>query len=136
MNEVNVLLADNPNFKFVECVFYPFTGVNPYTYKTMNPDIKEDDFVVVDTPSKGFQVVQVRAIKSPLEVNLEAKYEFKWVVQRIDAEDYEKCKTVEAEVRRTVNISKNKRGLEEARKAVLDGLDEETANAAKALVRL
>ena len=136
MNEVNVLLADNPNFKFVECVFYPFTGSNTYTYKTLDPAIEEEDFVVVETPSKGFQVVQVRAIKSPLEVNLEEKFEFKWTVQRICTESYEKCKTVEGEIRKVVNTSRNKRGLEEARKAVLEGLDDETAKAATALVRL
>ena len=120
MNELNILLAANKDFKFVTCIFAPFTGHNRYTHKTLL-DIKEEDFLVVDTPSKGLQVVQVRKVLTPLEVDLEVKFEYKWVVQKLDLEHYNKVETMEKEVRRAVNTSKNSRALADARRAM--GID-------------
>lgn len=132
MNEVNVLLADREDFKFITAVFAPYTGKNTYTYKTLL-DVKVDDFVLVDTPSNGYQVVQVREVLSALEVDLEVKFEYKWLIQKVDLEHYDKVIAMEKEVRSVVNKSKNKRAIKQAREAILEHADEE---AVKKLVRL
>ena len=123
MNELNILLADNEDFKFVTVVFAPYTGTNTYTYKTLL-DVEVDDFVVVHTPSRGYQVVKVLEVLSPLEVDLEAKYEYKWLVQKVDLEHFDKVMATEKEVRAVVNKSKNKRAIAEARAAILETSDE------------
>ena len=125
MNEVNVLLADNENFKFVSAIFAPYTGENTYTYKTML-DLAVDDFVVVDTPSRGFQVVQVRELLSPMEVDFDVDFNYKWIVQKVDTTAYDEARAREKEILQLVNKSKNTRALKQARKDILDNVDEET----------
>ena len=122
MNEVNILLADNENFKFATVVFAPYTGTKTYTYKTML-DIQVDDFVVVDTPSNGFQVCQVREVLTPMEVDLEVKFSYKWIVQKVDTEQYDKSVALEKSVRAFVNQSKNKRAIAEAKERILGSID-------------
>ena len=135
MNEVNVLLADREDFKFVECVFAPYTGKQTYTHKTLLK-VEVEDFLVVDTPSNGFQVVQVRNVLSPLEVDFDANYEYKWVVCGVDTEAYEKAKELEKSLRKHVNKSKNKRALKNAKEQILEGLDDASREEATKLVRL
>ena len=132
MNEVNVLLADNEDFKFVEVVFAPYTGNSTYTYKTVL-DVQEDDFAVVDTPSKGFQVVQIRKLLSPFEVDFDVKFSYKWLVQKVDTSGYEQAVAKEKEILQLVNKSKNKRAITAAKEAILESTD---AEAVAKLVRL
>ena len=135
MNEVNVLLADNPNFKFVSVLFAPFTGRNTYTYKTFF-DVQPEDYVVIDTPSKGLSVVQVQEVLSPAEVDFDVSYNYKWVVSQIDTEAYLKATELEKKVLAKVNKSKNKRAMKEAQEMIMSGLDADTIAEVKALTRL
>jgi len=131
MNEVNVLLADREDFKFVAIVFAPYTGTNTYSYKTFL-DLTEDDYVVVETPTNGFQVVKVVKVLTPLEINFEVSYNYKWVVAKLDLTAYDEAVELEKEVLSVVNKSKNKRAMADAREAILDGVDVDV----KKLVRL
>ena len=132
MKEVDILLADNEQFKFITAVFAPYTGKQTYTYKTLLA-VEVDDFVVVQTPNNGFQIVQVREVLTPFEVDLEVKFSYKWVVQLLDLEHYDKVTAMEKEVLAVVNKSKNKRAIADARAAILETTDEE---AVTKLVRL
>lgn len=116
---MDILLADNENFKFVTVIFAPYTGKQTYTYKTLLP-LEVDDFVVVDTPSKGFQVVQVREVLTPFEVDLNVPFSYKWVVQKIDTAHYTEVRAMEKEVRVFVNKAKSKQAIEVAKALLVD----------------
>jgi uncharacterized protein YbbC (DUF1343 family) len=132
MNEVNILLADKPGFKFVKVVFPPHTGKRSYTYKTLL-DINVDDYAVVDTPSNGMQVVKVVDVLQPMEVDFDVKFSYKWLVQKVDTAAYEELQQTEQEMLAVVNKSKNKRAIAEAKEAILEGMEDEDI---KKLVRL
>lgn len=134
-NSVDILLMDNPEFKFVSVVFAPYTGKKEYSYKTFF-ELKEEDFIIVETPSNGLQVVQVRSIIDPADMDFEAGIHYKWVVCPIDLEPYKKAKALEKELRKTVNRSKSKRAMVEAREQIFASLGEEEGKELKALVRL
>ena len=135
MNEVNVLLADRQDFKFVTAVFAPYTGTKTYTYKTFL-DVAEDDFAVVDTPTNGYQVVHIREVLSPLDVNLDVNFEYRWLVSILDTEAYTKAVELEKALRREVNTSKNRRALAQAKADILNGLDTDAVERTVKLVRL
>jgi hypothetical protein len=90
-----VFLAENPNFKYVSCVFAPYTGTKEYTYKTMLP-VAVGDYVVVQTPSKEYQVVRIRSVIDPLEFKGIAGIKYKWIMQIVDTTHYDKCVEIES----------------------------------------
>ncbi len=56
-----------------------------YHYLT-NLDLKVDDSVIVDSPTEGYVVVVVSKICGPTETTKASK----WVVQKVDDEDYKR----------------------------------------------
>jgi hypothetical protein len=105
-NEINLLLAQNENFRFVKCEFP--RGQQLYTYKTVSP-VKEGDYVVVETPSTGFQVVKVVQVCKLHEVNLSSAYSYKWVVQVVDDSNYKELLEKEQTAIKLLNDSKTKK---------------------------
>ena len=86
MQEINLILSDNPSFKFVQVRFPHENGGSskPYTYKT-HINLEVNDFVIVQSPY-GVKVVQVSKLLSIHEAD--SNYRYKWVVQKVDYTDY------------------------------------------------
>jgi hypothetical protein len=123
MNTANLILSQNTAFKFITVRFKEEQrsdrvpnlnqeGSKSYTYKT-TLELVADDFVVVESPS-GFKVVRVESVLDISEVD--NKYEYKWVVSKVDLEYYEKCKLAESSVKKQVNkleFEKTRRAFQE-----------------------
>ena len=131
-NLSDTFLAENENFKYISCVFAPYTGTKEYTYKTLL-DIEANDFVVVQTPSKEYQVVQVRSIIDPLEFEPITGVRYKWVIQKLDTEQYDKCVAMEKEVNTKLRKAEVRKRQQELKESAAEFLD--TEDMAK-LVRL
>lgn len=135
MNLSDTFLTENPKFKFVSIVFAPYTGSKEYTYKTLL-DLEEGDFVVVQTPSKEYQCVQVRSVIDPLEAELISGINYKWVVQKVDMAHYEECRDMEKQVQLKLRKAESRKRQQELRESAAEFLtDDEKAETAK-LVRL
>jgi len=135
MNLSDTFLTENPKFKFVSIVFAPYTGSKEYTYKTLI-DLEVDDFVVVQTPSKEYQCVKVRAVLDPLEVDLIPGVNYKWIVQKVDMTHFEECIEMEKQVQLKLRKAEARKRQSELRQSSLEFLtDEERAETVK-LVRL
>jgi hypothetical protein len=134
MKAVDIMLSNNENFKFVACVFAPYTGTRSYSYKTML-DLVVGDYVVVDTPSNGFQVVEVVGVVVAEDFD-GPDIAYKWVVCRVDLEQYKECQQLEAAIHKEIHKSKS-RSVYAALKAELQStVGEETVNAIAKLSRL
>ena len=134
-NLADTFLAENENFKYISCVFAPYTGEKEYTYKTLL-DVEENDFVVVQTPSKEYQIVQIRSIIDPMEFDPIHGVRYKWAMQKLDTEHYDSCVEMEKQVNkklRTAEVRKRQEELKESASIYLK--DDERAEVAK-LVRL
>lgn len=135
MQLIDTFLAENENFKFVKVVFAPYTGTQEYTYKTLL-DLEEEDFVVVQTPNTGYQVVQVRSVMEPLEADVNPDIRYKWVVQKVDFADYETCKEMEKEVGSRLRKAELRKRQQELRESALEFLTEDERAETAKLVRL
>lgn len=135
MNLSDTFLTENPKFKFVSIVFAPYTGAKEYTYKTLL-DVEVDDFVVVQTPSKEYQCVQIRAVMDPLEVELIIGVNYKWLVQKVDMAHYEECREMEEQVQLKLRTAESRKRQKELRESASEFLTEDERAETVKLVRL
>lgn len=61
-----------------------------WTYKVRKDmGIQVDDAVIVDSPSNGLQIVRVVAVHDTPQIDLDAPFEYKWVIQKIDRAEHD-----------------------------------------------
>lgn len=62
-----------------------------YVYKApLEFDIKLGDFVVVHNEARGYRVGKVCRVDAHPQIDIDASFDYKWIVQRIDVEGYDK----------------------------------------------
>ena len=132
MSTINILLASNPAFKFVTVEFR--TSQTPYTYKT-TLDVEEGDTVVVDTPRSGLTCALVTSVLKLEEVDA-TKYDYKWVVSKVDLEYYKQVTELQSKVVKTINDSKRTKMLKEMKAQLMEEIGVEAAADVEKLVRL
>lgn len=133
MNELNILFAANPTFKFVTVTFA--NSSRAYTYKT-TLDLEPGDFVIVNTPSTGFTCAEVTDVLSLEQADLKEGIRYKWVVQKVDAAYYDEVKAMEQEVQKAVNDNRRTKMIKAMKKELEDNLGKTTVKQIEKLVRL
>ena len=78
-NTLQAFKEANPELKFVSIVFAPYTGRNTYDYAT-DLAVAVGDYVVVETPTNGYTLVKVKAVKEITETSFSAHYSHKFIV--------------------------------------------------------
>jgi hypothetical protein len=134
MNNVDILLAANNDFKFIKVLFDNTENARAYTYKSLE-DIEEGDFVVVNSPG-GMKVVKVSEVVPATEYITESTYAIKWAVGKVDMDNYEACKEIEKQVTIKVNQAEGKKKLNEMREHLNESLGEDAIEEVTKLVRL
>lgn len=122
MNKNNVALAMLDNVKAVEVVFSPSNG--RYTYMTLL-DLEVGDKVVVDTPRSGLVVVTVA--KTNVDWDIDAKFDYKFIVNKVDTAQYDAVNHAMAEVKSLIEAERKA----QARKAVVEQLGLKASTVAK-----
>lgn len=134
MSDLNLFLAEaNPDFKIV-VVQFPTSSKN-YHYKTIL-DVQPGDKVVVDAPSTGYTVLDVVEVIPALETELSYNFQIKWVVDKVDVEQYEKVQLMEREATKTLNQLKYTRRRKELLEDLKSEVGAEGIETVKKLVRL
>lgn len=101
MNDTNLILAQNKNFTFVGVRFLDGNNPTSYYYKTFQK-FEVGDQAVVDSPISGLTVVEVTQVDCMLDVCNHDNGNYKWIVQKVDMTDYERCRDLEKEVTKHV----------------------------------
>ncbi len=77
-------------------VMFKGTTNKQYTYKVPKDwEVKVGEFLVVDSPVEGFTVVEVKEVNEDYDIDITAKFTYKWAVCKINAAAYQE--KVEAE---------------------------------------
>lgn len=86
-----------------------------YTFKTFLALI-EGDIVVVPNDQKGFSLVKVIEVHKEPQIDLDATYDYKWIIDRVDFTTYDMVLTKEKEsteqLRKAQQYNKRKEVLE------------------------
>lgn len=136
-NSLAVFLI-NPSVRAVMC---SYEGIDPKSkaprdtpkmFKTLDPDLKVEDLVIVPTDTRvGFTVVQVA--KVDVEVDYESTETVKWIVGSIDPSQYHSILSREGEFIEAVKAADKKRRQDELKKALLANLPEDEIKALPAI---
>ena len=99
MQEVNIIMSQNPAFNFVGVRFIDNDGTlsyKTYYYKTVEELSEGDKVVVAVGPNLRFKVAEIVEVDCMYKVD--GSFKYKWIVQKIDSSTYEDCLKVEQEV--------------------------------------
>ena len=144
MSDLELFLAEaNKDFKIVTVKFESSKTVRldsassnkTYTYKTVL-DVKEGDKVIVDSPSSGMVIVDVIEAVPAIETNLDFGFQVKWIVSKVDIENYEECKEMERKALKQINMLKYTNKRKELLKDLTEVIGEDGIRQIKQLVRL
>ena len=62
-----------------------------YTYKVpKDAGVAVDDFVVVDTKSRGLTLARVVEAHESPQIDIDAPFDYKWIVQKVDRDGYQR----------------------------------------------
>jgi hypothetical protein len=126
----NIATVIDSDFNLVTVRFAKAT--NTYTYKSKIEGLKEGDLVIVVTPNSGPAIVEVVSIAGMDELDLDAKFEYKWIAQRVDLTAYEALIETEKKLKKAVRAAQIKRQLEEAAKEINPSYDYDIDEAVRA----
>lgn len=92
-------------------------------FKTLNPKIKVDDYVVVPTDTRHHMTV-CKVAEVDVEVDLEDSKNMEWIVGVVNRANFQKIKSQEGDAIARIKSAEKRRKREELRKALLDDVGE------------
>jgi len=139
MNELDVLLARNADFKFLTVTFN--TGYNTsqsasdkeYTYKTML-DIEVDDVLVVCV-GDVYKTVTVRKVIDAM-ARTDNRKNINWVVCKVDTASYEADIELQNRLQKKVTKALAKKRQKELEESLLDYMDDDDMAEVSTLLQL
>ncbi len=107
MKQKHLIALLQTDYTTVHVVFTDSTNYREYTYKApLNMQLEEGDSVVVNPPS-GLKIAEVKKVDQYAKIDVDADYDYHWIVQKVDTTEYdklnateEKCKEMLLEIER------------------------------------
>ena len=125
MNYSTAISLVDSNVYFVGTVFNNQTG-NRYVYKTIIPDLKEGDIVVVETKDR-LGIATVADLDPDVDYT-GSEIQYKWVVTKLDLAGHQKLLESEKEIVADIKRAEKRKRQEAVRRALADELDLKTMN--------
>lgn len=93
-------------------------------FKTMDPDVKVDDLVVVQSGTRHEMTV-VKVTETDVDLDFDNGPAVKWVVQKIDGNAFSKLKAMEQDAITTVQAAEKRRKKAELRERMFKDHEEQ-----------
>lgn len=117
-NETNLPVILSDNIKVIGVVLPG--GPNIYKYKSFDPSLKEDDYVVVHA-RESYTVARV--VSTDVEHPIDAAINLKWIVQKIDFTTFDKMREDEKKAIQIVRKAKQDKQRRELREEVIKSVE-------------
>lgn len=135
MNTQNLVSLLQENYTTCYAVFaadtrVPDTLIKTYTYKLALGDdnlpiAQAGDFAVVEV-NGILKIVQIVAVHAQPETDIDAKFEYKWIINRVDLDHYQKRIAAEKAFLEEYNRVRNDSVRKQLLDQMFDGITEET----------
>jgi hypothetical protein len=83
MNYTTAIFLLNPNVRAVVCNYEPDSPDKKVMFKTLDPNIKVGDFVIVPTKTRHGMTVS-KVVEVDVDVDFDSQVLMDWLVERID----------------------------------------------------
>lgn len=114
-NSTKIFLINNTTRAMYGC-YEPGDNAPREIFKTLDPTIKVGDFVVVESNTRH-NITIVKIIEVDIEIDIHSSIQVKWIVDKIDTQDYQKTLGQEAEaigVLRAIELKKQREAVQNA----------------------
>lgn len=119
MNYSTAVMLINPSIRAVMGK-YEENG-NADTFKTLNPDVKVDDYVVVESGTRWeLTVVKITAVDT--DVDFDATRIMRWIVAKVDMSMHQKLKDMENAAIELIKKGELRKRREDIKKNTLDAV--------------
>ncbi len=124
MNYSRAIFLISDNARAVMCTYEADDDAPQTMFKTLDPDIKVDDFVVVPTNTRHkMTVCKVMAVD--VEPDLESSANIDWIVGVISRADFEAIKSQEDEAIERIKAAERRRKKAELRETLLKDAEQD-----------
>lgn len=128
MNYSKAIFLISDDVRGVLCTYEAHEGASKKLYKTFDPTIEVDDFVVIPTETRhGMTVVKVTDVD--VEPDLDNGAHVDWIIGRVDRADFEALAKQEAEAIERIKAGKRREEKAKLRETMLGSLSEEEVKA-------
>lgn len=125
MNYSTAIFLINENVRAVMCAYENKENAPKTMFKTVDPDIKEGDFVIVQSSTRhGMTVVKVVDTDPEIEPDFDSNEELKWIVGTIDLEDFEELKKMEDDAIVAIKKAEKRKKRDDLRKTLMADYEE------------
>ncbi len=100
------------------------TGAKATMFKTLDPEISVDDFVIVETDTR-FLMTIVKVEEVNVDVDFDSSETVRWVIGRVDRSNHDLTLTQEQEAISAIKSAELRKKREGLRKAMLADHDDE-----------
>jgi hypothetical protein len=122
MNKSLAILIANDSARLVPCRFGPKGDV--YWYKTLDPSIKVDDLVIVQTDNRYSVAVVIDLPAAVIDPTVDNGIVYKWIVAKFDDTAFKLLLAQEQKILDTILNAQLRKKRREIRAEIMDG-DEE-----------
>lgn len=120
MNHSTAVFLINDQVRAISCMYEdPEICKNAlrYVFKSLDPNIKVGDFVIVPTDTR-WKMTVVRVMEVDVEPDLESNIQFQWIIGIVSCADYDLIKMKEESAIEMIKRAEKRQKREELRKAL------------------
>ena len=128
MNFSTAIFLISDEARAVVVTYEAHEGAERTLYKTLDPDIAVDDFVVVPTDTRHKMTV-CKVVEVDVDVDFDSAAEIKWILGRVDTADIDEIRRQEEDAITKIKSAEKRSKREELRKKLLDDVGEESLKA-------
>lgn len=124
MNYTRAIFLISDDVRAVNVTYEPHEGATKTMYKTFDPNIKVDDFVVTPTDTRHEMTV-CKVVEVDVEPDLESSADMKWIIGVVDRVNFESISKQESEAVDKIKVAERKRKRKELRDTMMADFDDE-----------
>lgn len=122
MHPSKIVFLINDDVRAVSLEYEP--ECSQTTAKTLDPNLKVDDFVVVESGTRHEMTV-AKVKKVDVDIDMDGGTNIPWVLQKVDTEGHQQVLDLERQAIETVNRAEKARKKKELRKALFEDAEDQ-----------
>lgn len=112
MNYSTAIFLINKDVRAIAATYEGMPNEKPVIFKTLDPSIKVDDFIVVPTDTRHKMTV-LKVVAVNVDIDFDSDKPMHWVIDKVDRHDFEKTAELEEEAIKRIRVAEfNKRRLD------------------------